>query len=413
MAFQPELTCLKQGKTIPKGSALCRLNPFICESGLMRVGGRLRNATLPFEERFPCILPKGHVTELFLRYIHTKNSHAGVDTLLALVSKTFHIISVKPIAKKITRFCVICQRIDKRTCNQVAPPLPSIRVNPARPFENVGVDFAGPLYCKGSPKKYYILIGVCSVVRGIHLELTNSMNIPELKLALRRMCARRGIPSSVISDNAPTFTSAAKQMHNWFGPFAPNWSHIAPRAPWWGGLYERHIKTVKSALKKTIGRSRMKPKELEALTLEIENLLNERPLVSGQDGNILTPNHFLRPHFTSEAPSPPGDIKSFYVNGINALKHFWTVWSNAYLKSLAKVVPGHKERFPLKVNDVVLLDNEKISGNRVSWPLGKIVETVEGSDGKVRLVKVQTAESTLLRPVQRLIHLEMSKSPMD
>ena len=36
MAFQPELTCLKQGKTIPKGSALCRLNPFICESGLMR-----------------------------------------------------------------------------------------------------------------------------------------------------------------------------------------------------------------------------------------------------------------------------------------------------------------------------------------------------------------------------------------
>ena len=74
---------------------------------------------------------------------------------------------------------------------------------------------------------------------------------------------------------------------------------------------------------------------------------------------------------------------------------------------------GHKERFPLKVNDVVLLDNEKLSGNRVSWPLGKIVETVEGSDGKVRLVKVQTAESTLLRPVQRLIHLEMSKSPMD
>ena len=153
-AFQPELTCLRQGKALPKGSALSRLNPFICEAGLIRVGGRLRNATLPFEERFPCILPKGHVTELFLRYIHTKNSHAGVDTLVALVSKSFHIISVKPIAKKITRFCVTCQRIDKRTCNQVAPPLPSVRVNPARPFENIGVDFAGPLYRKGSPKKY-------------------------------------------------------------------------------------------------------------------------------------------------------------------------------------------------------------------------------------------------------------------
>ena len=413
IAFQTELTCLKQGKQIPKGSALSRLNPFICDSGLIRVGGRLRNASLPFEERFPCILPKGHVSNLFIRHIHTKNCHAGVDTLVALVSKTFHIMSVRPIAKKITRFCVTCQRMDKRTCNQVSPPLPSIRVNPARPFEHIGIDFAGPLYCKGSPKKHYILIGVCSVTRSIHLELTNSMSIHELKLAFRRLCARRGIPSSVISDNATTFASAAKQMNQWFGPLAPRWSHIAPRAPWWGGLYERHIKTVKSALKKSIGRSRLKPKELEAIILEVENLLNERPLVGGQDGNILTPNHFLRPHFTGESPNPPGDIKSFYINGISALKNFWAIWSNSYLKSLPKVVPGHKERFPLKLNDVVLMDNEKLSGNRLSWPLGRIAEIIDSADGKVRLVRVQTADSTFLRPVQRLIHLEMSKSPLE
>ena len=202
-------------------------------------------------------------------------------------------------------------------------------------------------------------------------------------------------------------------MNQWFGPLAPRWSHIAPRAPWWGGIYERHIKTVKAALKKSIGRSRLKPKELEAIILEVENLLNERPLVGGQDGNILTPNHFLRPHFTGESPNPPGDIKSFYINGISALKNFWAIWSNSYLKSLPKVVPGHKERFPLKLNDVVLMDNEKLSGNRLSWPLGRIAEIIDSADGKVRLVRVQTADSTFLRPVQRLIHLEMSKSPLE
>ena len=405
-AFGQERECITQGKNLPKGSALVRLNPFLCEQGLLRVGGRLRNAALPYEERFPIIIPKCHVMTLLIRQVHIGQNHAGVDTICSLLNKHYHIFKVKPVSKRIKKICIPCQRIDKRKCNQVAPPLPGYRVNPDRPFANIGLDFAGPLHCKSSPKKYYFIIFVCSVVRAIHLELTSGINLEELKLAFFRFTARRGVPSLVISDNAPTFAAGARSMAAWFPAKPPLWTHIAPRAPWWGGLYERHIKTVKAALKKTVGKARLKPRELETTIIQIEGMMNTRPLVLSEDV-ILTPSHFLLPHLTDAEENKYDHISSLYINQQNALKEFWNSWSNLYLKSLPKLVPKHKEVFPLKIGDIVLCDNEHISANKIKWPLGKIIEIIESSDQRVRTVKVQTENGTYVRPVQRLIHLEM------
>ncbi|GFR03293.1 integrase catalytic domain-containing protein, partial [Trichonephila clavata] len=55
------------------------------------------------------------------------------------------------------------------------------------------------------------------------------------------------------------------------------WQFIIERAAWWGGFYERLIRTVKLALRKTVRKTTLSRDELETLLIEIEGVLNSRP----------------------------------------------------------------------------------------------------------------------------------------
>ncbi|GFW18902.1 integrase catalytic domain-containing protein [Trichonephila clavipes] len=69
------------------------------------------------------------------------------------------------------------------------------------------------------------------------------------------------------------------------------------RAPWWGGFYERLIRTVKLALRKTVGRATLFRDELETLLIEIKGVLNSRPLTyifsEFNEPEPLTPSHMI------------------------------------------------------------------------------------------------------------------------
>ena len=58
-SFSSELELLKHKKLLPKHFR--KLNPFIDESGLIRVGGRLEASELPYESRHPALLPRKKV----------------------------------------------------------------------------------------------------------------------------------------------------------------------------------------------------------------------------------------------------------------------------------------------------------------------------------------------------------------
>ena len=45
-------------ETVKKSSKLYRLDPFVDDSGVLRVGGRLRHAALEFGEKHPVLIPK-------------------------------------------------------------------------------------------------------------------------------------------------------------------------------------------------------------------------------------------------------------------------------------------------------------------------------------------------------------------
>ena len=72
---------------------------------------------------------------------------------------------------------------------------------------------------------------------------------------------------------------------------------ITKRAPWHGGYWERLIGLTKAALKRVLGRAHINLITLQILVVEIENILNNRPLTyvsdDPNDMEPLTPSHLL------------------------------------------------------------------------------------------------------------------------
>ncbi|UYV78567.1 hypothetical protein LAZ67_16002016 [Cordylochernes scorpioides] len=77
-----------------------------------------------------------------------------------------------------------------------------------------------------------------------------------------------------------------------------HWIFIPPAAPWWGGFWERMVRTIKEMLIKMLGHRKLNYVQLQTILCEIEHLIDNRPLtyVSEDDNDLkpLTPNEFLQ-----------------------------------------------------------------------------------------------------------------------
>ena len=178
------------------------------------------------------------------------------------------------------------------------------------PFAYTGVDFARPLYIRGSERsKVWICLFTCCVVRAIlSLEIVSELTAQAFIRCFKRFTARRGLPRRVISDHAKTFTFARKAIlamlndpvvHKCFSDVHMEWCFNFEKAPWWGGFFERLIKSTKRCLKQTIGQAKLSFDELLTVTTEIEMVVNSRPLsyVSMEDlEEPLMPSHLLIGH---------------------------------------------------------------------------------------------------------------------
>ncbi len=76
--FRIEINKIRNGICLDRKNMLAKLSPFIDTQGFIRVGGRLSNADISFDQHFPIILPHDHVfTQLLVKYEHERHLHAG------------------------------------------------------------------------------------------------------------------------------------------------------------------------------------------------------------------------------------------------------------------------------------------------------------------------------------------------
>ena len=116
------------------------------------------------------------------------------------------------------RRCVRCRKVEgKHVSLPQQPGLPDERVSDNPPFTHTGIDFAGPRYTseKGANEedsKTCVCLFTCASTRAVHLELTKRLSSEAFMPAFRRSTSRRGLPVTLLSDNARTFKSASKDI---------------------------------------------------------------------------------------------------------------------------------------------------------------------------------------------------------
>jgi len=114
-AFKNEIESLshkEQNAKISRQSSLIKLDSFIDEQGLIRVGGRLENSTLPFEVKHPIVLPRSsQVTDLIIDHFHKKVKHQGKGmTMNEILSNGLWILGLNAAVASYIYKCVQCRR---------------------------------------------------------------------------------------------------------------------------------------------------------------------------------------------------------------------------------------------------------------------------------------------------------------
>ena len=213
--FAKEISLLKKNKTLPNGSCLITLHPFIDSEGILRLSGRIGHSNRPYEQVHPIILHCNHqMTKMIIKAEHLRLLHAGPTMLTSSICVRFHIIGGKRVIRDITRACVTCRRYSARPQPQLMGQLPIERVTPGPIFERVGVDYAGPIYVKygyirkPTIVKAYICMFVSLTVKAVHLELVSDLTTEAFIACLRRFIAHRGKPSTIWSDHGTNFVGA-------------------------------------------------------------------------------------------------------------------------------------------------------------------------------------------------------------
>ncbi|XP_054710302.1 uncharacterized protein LOC129220001 [Uloborus diversus] len=435
IVFTLEIEELKWEEPINKNSPLYNLNPKLDEDGLLYLSGRLRLSDLPLREKNPWILPGGEqFTKLLILQAYEKVYHYGVATTLAHLRETYYIIKGRKYVKSVLKSCIICKRFKVRPGKEEIAPLPKDRIIESPPFETCAVDFAGPIFIKtkSGPEKAYIVLFTCGVTRAVHLEVASDLSTETFILAFKRFVSRRGLCKIVYSDNAKTFIKtdsllkeiwskiSKAEVQQYFTKNRIVWKFIVPRASWWGGFWERMVRSVQTPLKKVLGRSCLSYEEIQTTLTEIEAVINGRPLTYVYDEINepfpLTPSHFLigkRPNFFPDIPSvaePKSNKKTLtkllrYRDQI--LNHFWKRWRTEYLlelRSANRIVPIDTPT-KFKIGDVVIVYEDKVPKHM--WKIGVVKDLFFGRDSKVRSCAVRTPSGVVRRPIQLLYNLEL------
>ncbi|XP_033323544.2 uncharacterized protein LOC117218920 [Megalopta genalis] len=323
--------------------------------------------------------------------------HAGVQATLNAVRAKYWPIDGKNATRFIVRKCISCFK-----ARPSGPPdylmgdLPRERLIASRPFESVGIDYCGPLFIK--EKRYrnqkrlkvYTAVFVCFSTKAIHLELVNDLTTEAFIACLKRFISRRGRPKNIYTDNGANFVGAKnelkelfhvlqskehdEQVTHYLAEQSIDWFLSPPYSPHFGGLWEAAVKSFKHHLIRTVGDTLLTYEQLNTYVIEIEGILNSRPLTplspDPNDLQVLTPGHFLIGEPITSLPEQNyTDIQSNRLSlwqHVQKIKqHFWRRWHKEYINEInmrSKWKKGISKT--IEVNNLVLIRDDTLPSMR-------------------------------------------------
>ena len=432
-SYDVEITCLEKNKPIPAKSTLKELNPFL-DKGILRVGGRLQEADLPYTRKHPIILPKkSKITWSIAMNAHIAINHFSKSALYSRLLQDYYIPQGRQLVNSIVRACVYCNRIHAARATQLMGQNPKPRLTLAMPWYYVGVDLTGKIPCrkfhstarnvqkiashpakiKSSPEMQdcYVILFTDLSTRAVHLELALSNHEEEFLNAFIRFSSICGMGYHFYSDGATYFHAAVDSLRKEMrkknkklgihDQLQFEWHFQTSRAGHVGGLWERLIGMVKNSLYKVTRNAALTYQELSTVICQLAASCNDRPLqpLAGDDtATTLTPSmltlgrkivpwvdEFSRPkQFVSE------DLTVRWKLRQQISKRVWQLFLDEYLVELQKRNKWFSTKPNLKPGDLVVVEKKNIK--RHDWPIMKVVDVhVNRSDGRVRSVKLYKA----------------------
>ncbi|XP_026101675.1 uncharacterized protein LOC113073009 [Carassius auratus] len=257
----------------------------------------------------------------------------------------------------------------------------------------------------------------------VHLDLLESIDTDAFLMSLRRFIARRGKPFEILADRGTNFRGGAAELQASFAALeVPLQEQLArqqikfrfnpPGSPHFGGTWEREIKSIKSALQVILQDHTVAEPVLQTVLIEVEGILNAKPLgylsSDAADPDPVTPNLLLMGRRDASLPQAvyaSSDLLSRrrWRHSQILADHFWSNFIRRHLPDLQKRSKWHKDTDNLVAGQVVMVVDSQLP--RAQWPIGRVVKTCSGSDGRVRAAEVKIKGQTYLRPVVRLVRL--------
>ncbi|XP_055614693.1 uncharacterized protein LOC129761014 [Uranotaenia lowii] len=418
-------------RNIPKNSPLHKLNPFLDDNLLLRVSGRtLACEFASFDVSNPIILPRSdHITTLIVRYFHVRYHHQNHQTVVNELRQRYHIGGLKALYKTVRKNCQMCKNDSATPQPPLMSDLPLCRLAAFnRPFSYIGIDYFGPMIIKNGRKqeKRWGVLATCLTIRAVHLQLVRSLTTDSCILAIRNIMCRRGVPITIYSDRGTNFIGADKELKRTlenvnqdrlmeeFVTSETQWSFNPPASPHMGGAWERLVRSVKTNLAKLKPNHAPTEEILENMLIEIENVINSRPLTyvptDDDSSPVLTPNHFILGSSNGLKPFVPFDDSALALKKGWQLSQlmanvFWKMWVHDYLPTLTRRSKWFSEVKPIEVGDITVIVDPNLPRN--CWPKGRVIRTIASPDGRTRKAVVQTISGIYERPVAKLAVLDV------
>ena len=241
------------------------LTPFLDDEGVLRLGGRLSRAKLPYDVLHPPILPGKHpLARMIIRAFHESMHHMGTEFVLAHVRQHFWITFGREAVKRIRNECVPCRRFRPKAALQIMADVHRARLGAGHPpFTFTAEDYFGPIdviHGRGSAKMWGVLF-TCLVTRAVYVDLTISLSADDLLMVLRRFISIYRKPAHMFSDNGKNFVGAERLLREEleklkgdgalvieFKALGIEWFFQPAQTPHFGGSHESLVRSVKNAL---------------------------------------------------------------------------------------------------------------------------------------------------------------------